>query len=97
MPTYEYECPKCGHLFERFQQMVDDPVKKCPQKGCNGKVRRLISSGSGLIFKGSGFHATDYKKPSGGEPAAPACPAAKSESCPAGGTCPAAAAAGSKE
>ena len=60
MPTYEYECEKCGHKFEEFQSIMAEPLKKCPK--CNGKVRRLIGAGSGLIFKGSGFYATDYKK-----------------------------------
>jgi len=60
MPTYDYECLKCGFHFEKFQKMTDAPRKRCPQ--CKGKVRRLISSGSGLIFKGSGFYSTDYKK-----------------------------------
>jgi putative FmdB family regulatory protein len=58
MPTYEYECKSCGHQFERFQKMTDKPVKKCPN--CGGEVRKLISSGAGLIFKGSGFYITDY-------------------------------------
>ncbi len=58
MPTYEYECLKCGHKFEEFQKMSDEPVKICPK--CSGKVRKLISKGGGLIFKGSGFYATDY-------------------------------------
>jgi len=60
MPTYEYECDKCLHKFETFQSMTDKPLKKCPE--CGGKVRRLIGKGAGLIFKGSGFYATDYKK-----------------------------------
>ena len=60
MPTYEYECKKCGHIFEAFQSMTEAPVKKCPE--CSGQVKRLISSGAGLIFKGSGFYITDYKK-----------------------------------
>ena len=60
MPTYEYECKSCGHRFTQFQNMTDEPVKKCPE--CSGPVRRLISGGSGVIFKGSGFFATDYKK-----------------------------------
>ena len=59
MPTYEYKCEECGHLFEKFQKMTDEPVRKCPE--CGGKVKRLISSGAGLIFKGSGFYQTDYK------------------------------------
>ncbi|MDH5185578.1 MAG: zinc ribbon domain-containing protein [candidate division WOR-3 bacterium] len=60
MPTYEYQCNECGHHFELFQPITDSPVKSCPV--CQGKVRRLISGGSGLIFKGSGFYITDYKK-----------------------------------
>ena len=59
MPTYEYRCEKCGHEFEAFQSMTEDPLKECPQ--CGGKVKRLISPGAGLIFKGSGFYITDYK------------------------------------
>jgi putative FmdB family regulatory protein len=58
MPTYDYECPKCG-LFEYFQSMKDEPLKKCPE--CGAKVRRLIGTGGGLIFKGSGFYITDYR------------------------------------
>jgi len=61
MPNYDYECQSCGHKFEKFQYMNDQPIKKCPD--CHkDKVKRLISSGSGIIFKGSGFYATDYKK-----------------------------------
>ena len=62
MPTYEYKCTKCGHLFEVFQKMSDPPVIECPR--CKGPVERLISGGTGLIFKGSGFYITDYKKKS---------------------------------
>jgi len=63
MPTYEYECPKCGHRFEKFQGMTDPPVKICPK--CRGrKVKRLIGSGAGLLFKGSGFYKTDYRSDS---------------------------------
>ena len=61
MPTYEYECPKCGHSFEEFQSITAEPRKSCPQKGCRGRVRRLISAGGGLLFKGSGFYITDYR------------------------------------
>lgn len=61
MPTYDYECPKCGHEFEAYQPITDDALTKCPQKGCRGKVRRLIGSGGGLLFKGSGFYITDYR------------------------------------
>jgi len=60
MPTYEYKCTKCGHLFEAFQKISDAPVKKCPK--CNSPVERIISGGAGIIFKGSGFYITDYKK-----------------------------------
>ncbi len=64
MPTYEYECEACGHSFEKFQSMSEKPVKKCPV--CTKmKVQKLISSGAGVIFKGSGFYETDYKKKSG--------------------------------
>lgn len=63
MPTYEYECPKCGHTFEKFQSMTDDPVKTCPE--CKGrKVRRLIGGGAAILFKGSGFYQTDYRSES---------------------------------
>jgi putative FmdB family regulatory protein len=60
MPTYEYKCQACGHAFEKFQSIMAGPVKKCPVCGKN-KVKRLISSGAGLIFKGSGFYITDYR------------------------------------
>jgi putative FmdB family regulatory protein len=60
MPTYEYKCDSCGFLFEEFQSMNDKPIDKCPK--CNGKVQRLIGAGAGMIFKGSGFYLTDYKK-----------------------------------
>ncbi len=60
MPIYEYRCNGCGHEFEQFQSIKDNPVKMCPI--CNeNKVERLISAGTGLIFKGSGFYITDYK------------------------------------
>jgi len=72
MPTYEYECNQCGERFERFQGIKDEPVKTCPE--CGGPVRRLLGTGAAIIFKGSGFHATDYPK---GTPrcgrAAPCC------------------------
>lgn len=60
MPTYEYKCDACGHAFEQFQQITAAPVKKCPKCG-KSKVRRLISAGGGMIFKGSGFYITDYR------------------------------------
>jgi putative FmdB family regulatory protein len=61
MPTYEYECQKCGHRFELFQSIKDAPRKTCPK--CRGRVKRLVGTGAGLIFKGSGFYGTDYRKP----------------------------------
>ena len=59
MPTYEYECAKCAKIFEVFQRITDKPLSKCPT--CKSKVKRLIGTGSGVIFKGSGFYATDYR------------------------------------
>lgn len=64
MPTYEYECQKCGKTFEIFQSMKDEPLKTCPDKKCKGKIKRLIGTGAGLIFKGSGFYITDYRSDS---------------------------------
>ena len=58
MPTYEYSCEACGLQFEKFQQMNDEPLTKCPE--CGGSVKRHIGKGTGIIFKGSGFHSTDY-------------------------------------
>ncbi len=60
MPTYEYKCDACGHAFEAFQSIKAAPTKKCPECG-KLKVRRLIGTGVGLIFKGSGFYITDYR------------------------------------
>ena len=59
MPTYEYECRKCGHRFEKSQRITEPPSKRCPR--CRGAVRRLLGTGVGVIFKGSGFYATDYR------------------------------------
>jgi putative FmdB family regulatory protein len=63
MPTYEYQCDACGKKFEKFQSIKSAPIRKCPNCGKN-KVRRLISTGAGLIFKGSGFYITDYRSES---------------------------------
>ena len=60
MPNYDYKCLECGHVFEVFQSMTADPIEVCEK--CGGKVKRLIGSGAGIIFKGSGFYETDYKK-----------------------------------
>jgi putative FmdB family regulatory protein len=63
MPTYEYACTKCGYHFEQFQSMKDEPLKKCP-KCKKPALKRLVGAGAGLIFKGTGFYITDYKKAS---------------------------------
>ena len=100
MPTYEYLCQKCGCEFEIFQSISAPPLKVCPANLCpqkkwgRGRVKRKISAGAGLLFKGSGFYITDYRsegykqaakkdstpaKPAGGDTK----PAAKPESKPA--------------
>ncbi len=67
MPTYEYVCDKCGQHFEKFQSMKDQPLTVCPKELCGqkkwgrGKVKKQMSAGAGLIFKGSGFYITDYR------------------------------------
>jgi putative FmdB family regulatory protein len=60
MPTYDYVCQDCGHEFEAFQSMKDDPLTDCPS--CQGKLKRLVGGGTGIIFKGSGFYINDSKK-----------------------------------
>lgn len=59
MPTYDYKCEKCGHIFEIVQRITEDPLKFCPE--CKGSIKRLISA-AGIVFKGSGFHINDYSK-----------------------------------
>ncbi len=66
MPTYEYVCQKCDHAFEAFQSMSDAPLKKCP-KCKKAALKRLVGTGAGLIFKGTGFYITDYKNKGGGK------------------------------
>lgn len=61
MPTYDYECGTCRHLFEVFESMSAPGVRDCPKCG-QGKARRLLGTGAGLVFKGSGFYITDYKR-----------------------------------
>jgi putative FmdB family regulatory protein len=63
MPTYDYQCEACKHRFEKFQSITAKPIRKCPECGKN-KVRRLLGTGAGLIFKGSGFYITDYRSES---------------------------------
>jgi putative FmdB family regulatory protein len=101
MPTYEYICEKCGHQFEVVQPISARPLRICPKESCprrrwgRGRVKRAISGGAGLLFKGSGFYITDYRseaykqsakndsapaKPAGGDTKpAPAKPAPKAE------------------
>jgi putative FmdB family regulatory protein len=82
MPTYEYVCAKCGHQFEQFQSISAKPLITCPETACTqkrwgkGKVKRAISGGAGLLFKGSGFYITDYRSDKYKE-------AAKKDSAPA--------------
>lgn len=93
MPNYDYECRKCGKRFEVFQSMNDPKLTTCTQEGCDGEVRRILGTGGGIIFKGSGFYQTDYRsssyqagaKADGGSskstapaPAAPSAPATPS-------------------
>ncbi|MEY2497497.1 MAG: hypothetical protein QOD12_1053 [Verrucomicrobiota bacterium] len=88
MPTYDYSCEKCGKTFEAYQSMRDEPFRECPKELCrqkkwgHGKVKRLLGTGAGLIFKGSGFYTTDYRSNSykeGAKKDAPAAPAATAE------------------
>ncbi|BDS05321.1 hypothetical protein NT6N_03610 [Oceaniferula spumae] len=64
MPNYDYRCDKCGHVFEIFQKMSDPKLESCPEPSCDGQVKRLLGTGAGLIFKGSGFYQTDYRSDS---------------------------------
>ena len=65
MPTYDYVCKACDHCFEYFQKMSDGAIRKCPECGAL-KLKRLMGTGAGVIFKGSGFYETDYKRKSSG-------------------------------
>jgi putative FmdB family regulatory protein len=82
MPTYEYACSKCGHQFEQFQSMRDEPLRRCPK--CKKlALKRLVGGGSGLIFKGSGFYITDYKKSGSGDAGSKKAEAPKAKSADA--------------
>jgi len=67
MPTYEYVCEKCGHEFEAVRSMSANPLRICPKEFCGlkkwgrGRMKKKISAGAGLLFKGSGFYITDYR------------------------------------
>jgi putative FmdB family regulatory protein len=82
MPTYEYVCQKCGHEFEMFQSIAAKPLRTCSEEFCaqknwgRGRVKRKISAGAGLLFKGGGFYITDYRSEGYKQ-------AAKKESAPA--------------
>jgi putative FmdB family regulatory protein len=90
MPTYEYECDACGHKFEKFQSIKAAPIRKCPECG-KSKVRRLIGTGAGLLFKGSGFYITDYRPESYNKAAKADAPATSGDAAkPATGDAPAA-------
>jgi len=67
MPTYEYKCTDCGRRFEVFQNMTEEPLAECGV--CKGRLKRLIGAGAGIIFKGTGFYCTDYRK-NGASPSA---------------------------
>jgi len=79
MPTYEYQCKKCGYKFEEFQSMMDSPLKKCPE--CKGTVNRMIGMGAGIIFKGKGFYQTDYKSTGEASKDSEKSPCGKNGSC----------------
>jgi len=93
MPTYEYVCAKCGHEFEKSQSIAAEPLTTCLKEVCNqkkwgrGKVKRKLSAGAGLIFKGSGFYITDYRsegyKQAAKKDSESAKPATSTESKPA--------------
>ena len=70
MPTYDYVCEACNHEFELFQSIKEGAKRKCPECG-RQKLRRLIGPGAAIVFKGSGFYATDYARGSSGRPSAP--------------------------
>ena len=85
MPTYEYHCQKCDQNFEMFQSMRDKALETCPKSHCrlpkwgHGKVKRLLGTGAGIIFKGSGFYTTDYRSKAYQEAAKKESPAASGE------------------
>lgn len=82
MPTYEYACDSCGHNFEAFQKMSEAPLSSCPS--CGKNVRRVLSGGLGISFKGSGFYVNDS---SSGQKSAKKEPAASPSSACSGSSC----------
>ncbi len=85
MPNYDYKCQKCDHVFEVFQKMSDPKLEDCPVEGCDGKVKRLLGGGAGIIFKGSGFYQTDYRSESYKKGAQSEKGSSKGSSCGGGG------------
>jgi putative FmdB family regulatory protein len=90
MPTYDYVCGNCGHSFEKFQMISASPLRKCPECA-KMKLKRLIGTGAGIIFKGGGFYETDYRSESykqghqsENKPQSDSSTAAKSETKPEG-------------
>ncbi len=79
MPNYDYQCQKCDHVFEVFQSMNDDKLTDCPKDDCDGQVKRLLGTGAGIVFKGSGFYQTDYRSDSYKSGAAKDKPASSGE------------------
>jgi putative FmdB family regulatory protein len=90
MPTYDYRCRRCGEVFEVFHSMSDDRARRCPT--CRARADRMIGTGAGLLFKGSGFYVTDYRsssyrekaKQDSGGPGAPSSPGASGAGSAAG-------------
>jgi putative FmdB family regulatory protein len=78
VPTYEYRCTECNHHFEDIQSITAEPLSICPLCG-RSTLKRLIGGGGGMIFKGSGFYGTDYRKKSGKEKTSPSAPKKKDE------------------
>jgi len=84
MPTYDYECQSCGHVFEKFHSMTSRARVKCPQ--CGGRAKKMLGTGAGIIFKGSGFYETDYRRKSVSEPGGKKKPADVKEGSRVSGT-----------
>jgi len=81
MPTYQYECSVCGHSFDVLQSIIEPKLRRCPACGKDA-LTRLIGTGGGIIFKGSGFYETDYKRKPESAPRNPeTCPGKRGESC----------------
>ncbi len=87
MPTYEYECTSCGQHFDVFQRMSDAKLDTCLNEACGGPVKRLLGTGAGVIFKGSGFYQTDYRSSSYQSGAQKDSASAGCGTCKPGGEC----------